>query len=161
MELEEIKKKELISLREEKIQTLLNNIFELADGVNIVGDGKHIIQETDFMKISHEFVDGVYIRRMDFEKGSFIAGAIHKELHVWFLMLGKILVATNEEGAKEFQAPCYIKASPGAQRLIHAQEDSIFMNIYPNPDNKEDIDEIEKRIYCLNRDEYNEYLKNK
>ena len=70
MELEEIKKKELISLREEKIQTLLNNIFELADGVDIVGDGKHLIHETDFMKISHEFVDGVYIRRMDFEKGS-------------------------------------------------------------------------------------------
>tara|TARA_R110000824_G_scaffold60043_2_gene160829 strand:- start:742 stop:1236 length:495 start_codon:yes stop_codon:yes gene_type:complete len=160
-ELDIIEKKELIINREKKIQTLLNTIFEAADGVRIVGDGKHIIHETDCLKITHEFSEGVYIRRMDFDKDTFVAGAIHKDLHVWFLMIGNITVATNEEGSREFIAPCYVIANPGVQRLIYAKENSIFMNIYPNPSNKEDIDEIEKRIYCLNREEYNEYIKNK
>lgn len=157
MNIVEKQKIELQNIREQQITSLLSKIYESADGENVVGDGTRLIHETDSLKITHEFSDGIYIRRMDFNKDCFVVGAIHKEKHTWFLLVGRITVATNEHGSQEFIAPCYITANPGVQRLIYAQEDSIFINVYPNPDNKQNIDDIEKRIYCLNREEYNKY----
>ena len=155
-----IENKELIINREEKIQSLIKLILQSADGVNIVGDGENLVHETDDLLITHEFVDGIYIRRMDINQGSFVVGAIHKHLHVWFLMFGHITVATSEDTI-DYEAPCYVIANPGVQRLIYAQDDSIFINVHKNLKNTKDIDILEKQIYSLNREDYNKHTENK
>ena len=71
---------ELVINRQEQIGELLTNVISIADGKNIIGDGKNLVTDAPFAKITHDFADGVYIRRMDLHKGAVVIGAIHKHL---------------------------------------------------------------------------------
>jgi len=154
-------KKEISKNSREKILAFENTLTSIADGVNIQGDGKHVITNSKIVPIKHTFTDGVYIRQMDMIKNSVVVGAIHKHLHVWFLLTGHITVAT-ENTTEDYIAPCYIVSTPGVKRVILANEDSIFVNIHKNPSNTQDIDKLEKEIVALNYKEYEEYInKNK
>jgi quercetin dioxygenase-like cupin family protein len=93
--------------------------------------------------------------------GSVVVGAIHKHLHVWFLLTGHISVAT-ENNTEDYIAPCYVVATPGTKRVIYANEESIFVNIHKNPTNSQDIEWLEKEIVAKDFKEYEEYInKNK
>lgn len=150
----------LIEQRESKIDNLLGSLIEIADGVNIIGDGKKTVREAESLEIIDEFTEGVYMRRMDVKKGSLIVGAIHKELHSWFLMHGTVKVA-DAENVNYFKAPYYTISQPGTQRIIEVVEDAIWVNIHSNPNNQRNIDIIEKRLFALTRGEYKDYLKQK
>ena len=154
-------KKEISINSREKILELENTLINIADGINIEGDGKHIVTDGKIAPIKHSFADGVYIRQMDMLKGSAVVGAIHKHLHVWFLLTGHVTIAT-EDVTEDYVAPCYVVSTPGVKRVILANEDSIFVNIHKNPSNTRDLDELEKEIVALNYEEYEEYInKNK
>ena len=95
------------------------------------------------------------------KQGSVVVGAIHKHLHVWFLLTGHISVAT-EDGLEEYIAPCYVVAKPGTKRVIYAHVPSIFVNVHKNPTNIKDIQQLEKDIVAKDINEYEEYInKNK
>jgi len=149
----------LVINRQEKINELLHNLINVADGENIIGDGSKLIRDADFAKITHDFTDGIYIRQMDIKAGAAVVGAFWKYEHFLFLLTGNITIA-DKYGVEEYIAPCYVKSSPGSQRVIYAIEDSIFMNIHKNPTNTRDLDEIESYICSLNVEEYNKYLQN-
>jgi len=154
-------KKELSKNSRKKILNLENSLISQSDGVIIEGTGKKIMTDSKIAPIKHDFADGVYIRRMDMKKGSVVVGAIHKHLHVWFLLTGHITVAT-EDTTEDYIAPCYTVSTPGVKRVILANEDSIFVNIHKNPSNTQDIDQLEKDIVALNYKEYEKYInKNK
>lgn len=154
-------KNEVSKNSRKKILNLENDLIKIADGVNVEGDGKHILTESKIAPIKHSFADGVYVRQMDMKQGSAVVGAIHKHLHVWFLLTGDITVAT-EDTTEDYIAPCYVVSTPGVKRVILANEDSIFVNIHKNPSNTQDIDKLEKEIVALNYEEYEEYInKNK
>jgi quercetin dioxygenase-like cupin family protein len=145
----------------EKILKLEQDLIVNADGINIEGTGKEIITDSKIAPIKHSFADQVYIRQMDMKKGSVVVGAIHKHLHVWFLLTGHVTVAT-EDTTEDYIAPCYTISTPGVKRVILANEDSIFVNIHKNPSNTQDIDKLEKDIVALNYEEYEKYInKNK
>ena len=111
------------------------------------GDGKSI-PVVDEIPITHKFADGIYIRQMDMKRGQIVVGAVHKHLHAWFLMTGRVLI--NDNGEKiEHIAPCYTISKPGARRVIYAVEDSIFVNVHKNPTNTKDIKELEKQIVTI------------
>ena len=144
-----------------KIIELEQSLINIADGVNVEGDGKHIVRDSKIAPIKHSCADGVYIRQMDMAKDSVVVGAIHKHLHVWFLLTGCITVAT-EDKTEDYIAPCYVVSTPGVKRVILAKENSIFVNVHKNPCNTKDIDKLEKEIVALNYKEYEEYInKNK
>ena len=154
-------KNEVSKNSREKILKLEESLLCIADGVNVEGDGKQIVTSSKIAPIKHSFADGVYIRQMDMQKDSVVVGAIHKHLHVWFLLTGDITVAT-EDTTEDYIAPCYVVSTPGVKRVILANEDSIFVNIHKNPSNTQDIDKLEKEIVALNYKEYEEYInKNK
>lgn len=150
----------LIEKRKNTIEDLSKLLIKNADGVNIVGDGKKLVREAESIEIINEFTNGVYMRRMDVLKDTIIIGAIHKELHSWFLMHGVVRVA-DAESINYYQAPCYTISKPGTQRVIEVVEDAIWINIHSNPDNEKDLDKIEERLFAFTQSEYNEYLKNK
>jgi quercetin dioxygenase-like cupin family protein len=153
-------KKEIILSRRERIQALQDLLIHNADGENIEGDGNSIIHSDNF-PLKHTFADGIYVRQMDMKAGSVVIGAIHNHLHVWFLLSGKLEVA-KEDSIEEFIAPCYVLANPGSKRVIHAVEDSIFINIHKNPSNTENIDKLEEEIVSKTFEEYEQYInKNK
>ena len=105
-------------------------------------------------------MDGVYVREMKMFKDTAIIGAIHKHLHMCFLLEGHLTVA-NEGGVIEYKAPCYIESSPGVKRILYAHEDSLWYNTHKNPSNTENVDQLEKEIVALSYDEYEEYINNK
>jgi len=145
--------------RRKEIETFEKALIAAADGDLIEGDGKDIVHSQKF-PMKHTFADGVYVREMFMKKDSAVIGAIHKHLHVWFLMTGHLVIA-KEESKEEYLAPCYVLAEPGSKRVIYAVEDSVFVNVHKNPTNTQDILELEKNIVALNREDYEEYLKNK
>ena len=144
------------------VTELENNLFILADGENIIKgtDEKPVITDSHVLPIEHFFMDGVYIRKMVMREGVSVIGAIHKHLHMCFLTEGHILVA-DENGTKEYVAPCHIIATPGIKRVLHALEDSVWYNTHKNPTNTEDINEIEGNTVVVDYNKYDEYIKNK
>jgi len=151
---------ELNLIRQNKIDNLLQKLIENADGKIIVGDGKSLVRESDTIEVINEFTNGVYMRRMDVMKGTLIVGAVHKEKHSWFLMRGVVKVA-DAGSVSYIEAPYYTLSDPGTQRVIEVVEDAIWVNIHSNPDNGQDIDIIEKRLFSFNMKEYKDYLKQK
>ena len=154
-------KKEVSINSREKIVSIEKALLSVADGINIEGDGKKVVRDSKIAPIKHAFTDGVYIRQMDMPKGNAVIGAIHKHLHVWFLLTGHISVAT-EDSTEDYIAPCYVVATPGTKRVIYANEESIFVNIHKNPTNSQDIEWLEKEIVAKDIKEYEDYInKNK
>ena len=141
----------------EHIEELQKFLISIADNENIIADGGNIVYRDKF-KYKHTFADGIYVREMTIEKDEIIIGAIHKHLHVWFLLSGSISVVT-EDGTEEYTAPNYVISTPGTKRIIYAHEESIFVNVHKNPTNTQDIKELEKQIVALNYNEYEEYIK--
>lgn len=145
----------------EKILKLEESLLCIADGVNVEGDGKHILTDSKIAPIKHTFADEVYIRQMDMKKDSVVVGAIHNHLHVWFLLTGHVTVVT-EDTTEDYIAPCYVVSTPGVKRVIRANEDSIFVNVHKNPTNTRDVSKLEEEIVSLNYKEYEKYInKNK
>ena len=148
-----IKKQNQLQARS-KILELENTLLDLVDGETIVkGD-------TDTFPLKHTFTDGIYIRQMFMRKDSAVIGKIHKNPHVWFLLSGELAVA-SETSSEEYKAPCYVEAPAGSKRVIYAHEDSIWVNIYPNPTNTQDLEELEKDIIVKDYKEFEEYINNK
>ena len=108
--------------------------------------------------LTHSFSEGIYIREMSMLKGGIVIGKIHNKNHTWFLMKGRLKIA-NEKGSVVYNAPTYVNASAGEKRVILALEDSVFINIHPNPDNITNIEQLEKMLTCKNYKAYEKYNK--
>jgi len=144
------------------VTELEQNLKSIADGVTIVAgtDDKPIVTDSKLIPIRHFFMDGVYVREMTMYKDTVVVGAIHKHLHMCFLLTGKITVM-NEEETIDHIAPCFIVSTPGIKRVLYAHEDSIWYNTHKNSENTKDVDKLEKDIVAISYKEYEEYIKNK
>ena len=145
-----------------EVTHLQNLIKEKANGIDIVAGSKEdtIVTNSDLVPIKHYFMDGVYIREMTMKKGVAVIGAIHKHLHMCFLLTGRITVV-NEEETIDHIAPCFIISKPGVKRVLYAHEDSMWFNTHKNPSNIKDVKQLEKEIVAISYEEYEEYIKNK
>jgi len=143
---------------ETAVTKLENDLKSIADGHGIIAGTKDkpIVNDNDQMPIDHFFMDGVYIRKMTMYQGYIVIGAIHKHRHMCFLLEGHLSVASSS-GVKEYIAPCYIISEPGEKRILYAHKDSHWYNTHKNPDNIEDVQELEKQIVALSYEEYKKY----
>jgi hypothetical protein len=115
-----------------------------------------VVGDSDLFPLKHSFVDGLYIREMGMKKDHFAIGKLQKHEHLWMLLKGHLTVTTIS-GSEEYFGPCYVKAAPGEKKAVYAHEDSIFVNIYPNPGNKTDLEEIENTWIAKNYLEYEKF----
>ena len=146
----------------QEVSSLQLQMEAMANGETIVVGTKEdpIVTDSDLIPIKHYFMDGVYIREMSMKKGIAVVGAIHKHLHMCFLLTGRVTVI-NEKETIDHIAPCFIVSTPGIKRVLYAHEDSIWFNTHKNPTNTEDIKQLEKEIVAISYEEYEEYIKNK
>ena len=151
--------KELVKSNHKKIEELTIALCNIADDKSIIGNGKDIMHHEAF-PLKHSFADGVYIRQMDMKQGSIVIGAIHKDEHVWFLLTGNLTIGTKES-VEDYIAPCYIISKPGTQRVLYANEDSIFINVHKNPTNTRNVKELENQLVSINQEEYEKYVQTK
>lgn len=92
------------------------------------------------LPLDHQFVSGMYIRRLFIPKGSLIVGKIHKNECVNVVEKGDISVLT-ETGMMRVQAGFTIVSPPGIQKVGYAHEDTVFTNIFRTDET--DISKIE------------------
>ena len=76
------------------VTKLEQDLISIADGENIIAGTKEkpIVSDSDKIPIRHFFMEGVYIREMSMIKDTLYFGAIHKQLHMCFLLEGKVVV---------------------------------------------------------------------
>ena len=60
-----------------KILALEQSLINIADGVNIEGDGERVVTGSKIAPIKHAFADGIYIRQMDMAIGTVVVN-VHK-----------------------------------------------------------------------------------
>lgn len=95
------------------------------------------------LPLDHNFVDGMYIRRLFVPKGSLIVGKIHRHDCINFVEKGDISVL-SESGSKRVQAGFMIASPAGLQKVGYAHEDTIFTNIFRT--NETDIAILEQDL---------------
>ena len=158
----EEKKNEIHVNFREAVSEAENNLKQLANGENVVAGNSEdpIVTDSELIPIKHYFMDGVYVREMIMRQGVIVVGAIHKHLHMCFLLKGHLTVA-SEAGVRDYIAPCFIIAEPGEKRVLYAHEDSYWYNTHKNPNNTKDVKELEKEIVAISYEEYEQYIKNK
>ena len=146
---------------ETTVTKLENDLRSIADGNTVIAGTEEnpIVNDSDKVPIDHFFMDGVYVRKMTMYQGTIVIGAIHKHLHMCFLLQGHLSVASST-GVKEYIAPCYIIAEPGEKRILYSHKDSCWYNTHKNPSNTKNVRKLEKQIVSLSYKEYKQY-KNK
>jgi hypothetical protein len=98
---------------------------------------------------THRFLLGVYERTITIPPWTVLTGAEHKTAYRVRLEKGVIAVNT-EDGAKVLIAPMEFDVEAGFQRAGRVfEEEVVWTDIYPNPDNCRDIDELERRLYVV------------
>jgi len=133
-----------------------NKITSLENTMLLSSDKNIVKGNSESFPLTHSFSEGVYIREMSMLKDGVVIGKIHNKSHTWFLMKGKIKVATEEE-VVTYSAPTYVNAKAGAKRIIIAMEDSVFVNVHPNPGNITDIKKLEDMLTCKSYEAYEQY----
>ena len=133
----------------DKVETLQEAM--LNSGSDLIAKGN-----SDMFPLKHTFAEGIYVREMFIQEGGLVIGRVHKNDHVWFLLSGELAIATDN-GVEYYSGPCYVKASAGTKRVLNAITDSIFVNVFPNPNNITDIEELENNVSCIYYSNYEKY----
>jgi len=146
----------------EKVLNLSKAILGKVDGDGIVGNNGRAVREGSdkTVKMHHEFLPGIYVRRMTVRKDCVMVSLIHKRKHGWFLLKGSITV-TDEKGEKYFEAPHYEVSDAGTQRVIYAHEDMVFQNVFKNPTDTKDLNVLEDYHYAYTNEEFKKYINKK
>jgi hypothetical protein len=96
---------------------------------------------------THKFLPGVYERTITIPPWTVLTGAAHKTAYRVRLEKGVIAVNTDD-GVKVLVAPCEFDVDAGFQRAGRVfEEEVVWTDIYANPDNCRNIDELENRLY--------------
>ena len=97
----------------------------------------------------HSFEPGKYIRTMIAPPNTVIVGAEHKTPYKVRLEKGTIAVNVGDE-IRILTAPLEMDVPAGAKRAGHVfDEELVWVDIYDNPDDCQDIATIEERLYVI------------
>lgn len=98
---------------------------------------------------THTFLPGKYERKIVVPPWTVLTGAEHKVPYTVRLESGTIAV-TTDEGVKVLTGPCEFEAPAGTQRAGRVFDDEVvWVDVYDNPDDCRDIDELENRLYVV------------
>lgn len=107
--------------------------------------------ELDIMKhgeenfdVDHCFTPGLYTRTIFMPTDSLVVSKIHKTEHQYFVLAGKALVFTEEEGWVEITAPYRGVTKPGTRRVLIIVEDMLWGTSHPT--DKKTVEEVEDDI---------------
>ena len=94
---------------------------------------------SDACPVKHVFAPGVYGREITMPAGMFVIGRIHRHGHLNVISKGRCRVLT-EFGYDELTAPCTFASQPGAKRMVHVIEETVWTTVHLT--NETDVDKI-------------------
>jgi hypothetical protein len=106
---------------------------------------------TDKIPIIHHFSKDVYAREMRQPKDSLVLGKIHKYENLCIISSGEVSIM-SVDGVVKVKAPYTFVASPGAQRIIFAHEDTTWTVIHGT--NEKDVEKIEEKFIAKSYEEF-------
>lgn len=106
----------------------------------------------DPFPLKHSFAPGLYAREIIAPQGMLIVTRIHKTEHFVFILKGRVSVLT-ETGIERLQAPCMIRSKVGAKRVIYTHEETVWVNVYANSTDSEDMAELEGMVFAKSYDD--------
>lgn len=95
--------------------------------------------------LTHSFVPGFYIREVFMPAGTFLTSKIHKTEHPFYVSEGKVSVWVDGK-VQIIEAPYWGMTKPGTRRVLFIQKSCRWTTFHANPDNCQDVIEIENRI---------------
>lgn len=96
--------------------------------------------------LNHTFADQIYIREIFMAAGSKITSKIHRFRHPFFVLKGSANIWLDGIGWQYISAPYFGVTERGTRRVLDIIEDMNFITVHSNPNNTEDLDEIEESI---------------
>lgn len=102
--------------------------------------------------VKHLFAPGMYIRTVQMKKGMVVTSLIHKTIHPYFIMQGKVAVFSEVGGEQILKAPFNGITYSGTRRIIKVLENTYWStvhltNIRPKDESEESINEAVEMIY--------------
>ncbi len=125
----------LLSERRERILQLEAAMGQLPESYNM--------DQFNPGKIQHHFGTGVYGRELFIPAGHVIVSKIHRGKTLNVIAKGCISVIDPEKGFNTYEAPHVFVSSPMTKRIVIAHEDTLWITSHANPDNVEDLTEVE------------------
>jgi hypothetical protein len=102
-----------------------------------------------YIVTTHAFPHGKYERTIVIPPWTVLSGAEHRTSYDVRLEKGTIAV-NSDEGVKILTAPYEFRAPAGAQRVGRVfEEEVVWVDVYDNPDNCQDIAALEARLYVI------------
>jgi|CXWL01.1.fsa_nt_gi hypothetical protein len=124
-----------------KDEQIRHTIVQLEDNIRTFKQA-HGIPDPE-CPLTHTFAPGAYARTIFIPKDTLVVGKIHKHAHLNMLMVGRVLVAT-EEGPVTYEAPRVMVSKSGTKRVVYTCTDTIWTTVHVTE--KTDIEEIEDDI---------------
>jgi hypothetical protein len=91
---------------------------------------------------THYFGPGIYVRQMLIPPNTVAIGHYHTTEHLCSLIMGRMMFFPDADNYQIHNAPHTFLSAPGHKR-VYALSYSMVQNIFPNPDNIRDLDELE------------------
>ena len=99
-----------------------------------------------YNQATHSFATGMYARELFMPAGMTVTSLIHKIDSFCFIMYGKAKVVDEGVGIHYVEGPTMIHTQAGTKRALYIVTDSLWIGVYPNPDEERDIEKIKDRI---------------
>jgi hypothetical protein len=94
--------------------------------------------------VAHYFAPGVYVREVTFPAGIFAIGHKHKYANLNNFISGRVALLGDDGEVRELHPPMTFLAKPG-QKMGVILEETVWQNIFPNPDDERNIDILEAK----------------
>ena len=101
----------------------------------------------DPFPLTHEFAEGLYIRKILIPAGHFLVGKLHPQSYVSFIESGDMSVLT-EHGVSRVTGPCVQISPEGTKRFGYSHEDTVWYTVHSNPTNERDVEKLENIIHA-------------
>ena len=143
----------------ERVEEIQRAFINNNEGVEVeLNDGGKKPLYPSNSKYNHYFSSGLYIREMFVTGGIFGFTGIHNLANPLFVMKG-VMWCTSEHGVQKLVAPTFVLTEPGTKRICWFPEDSVVINVLPNPKGLTDLDEIDKTFFSMKwEDKHNEMV---
>jgi hypothetical protein len=93
---------------------------------------------------AHQFAEGLYYRQVTKPPLEFVLGRRHKLRNQNIVLSGTQILFTHD-GPILMTGPTPFLGEAGARKLTLTLTEVVFANIFPNPDNCQDIEQLEDR----------------
>lgn len=97
-------------------------------------------------KIKHHFGSEVYGRELFIPASNIIVSKIHRGKTINVITEGFISVICPHKGYNTYEAPHIFVSEPYTKRIVIAHEDTTWFTAHGNPDNIQDLEELEEVI---------------